>query len=97
MDLAEISDRALAIVVKLSKLLTSTSEKPGREITAVVVIATLICGSLELNPFLHSVKADLPMAGCRAGSQWVFGGNTRGSYKAHQRSGLGNCWIRQGW
>jgi hypothetical protein len=97
MTLAEISDRALAILVKVSDRLISTSEKPGRERTAVVVIAIFVCGTLELNPFLHPPKADLPMAGCRAGSQRVLGGNTRASHKAHQWPVSGNCRLRQGW
>src|ERR1700688_4565831 len=98
MTLVEISDRALAILVKMSGKLISISEKPGRERTAVVVVAIFVCGMLELNPFLHPVKADLPMAGCRAGSQRGLGWwNTRGSYRAHQRPVLWNCWLRQGW
>ena len=95
MTLVEISDRALAILVKMSRELISISEQPGRERTAVVVMAIFVCGTLELNPFLHPVKADLPMAGCRAGSQRVLVGSTRGSHKAHQRPGLVNCGLRQ--
>ena len=95
MILVEISDRALAILVKMLRKRISTSERPGRERTAVVVVAIFVCGTLELNPFLHPVKADFPVAGCRAGSQRGLGWNTRGSHKAHQRPVLWNC--RQGW
>jgi hypothetical protein len=95
MTLAEISGCALAISRKMSNQLISTSGKSGRERAAVVVIAIFVCGMLELNPFLHPVKADLPVAGCRA--QRALGENARANHKTRQRSGLWYCGLWQGW